>query len=140
MFCFWLGLPLVGGWHPVIFTRAVDLPFYVPRISHTFDLLLDFAITEGIWYKRNAEMHGCRSDQGLTWIPSVWSGRGILPVATNTNTGRATESLQSTCLSQGFTALNRHQGKSYKKQHIFGAGLQVQRFSSLSSGWEHGSI
>jgi hypothetical protein len=31
-------------------------------------------------------------------------------------------------------------GKSYKKQHLIGAGLQVQRFSSLPSRWEHGSI
>jgi hypothetical protein len=37
--------------------------------------------------------------------------------------------------------VNRHhdQGKSYKK-HLIGAGLQVQRFSPLSSRWEHGSI
>jgi hypothetical protein len=27
-----------------------------------------------------------------------------------------------------------------KKQHLIGAGLQVQRFSPLSSRWEHGSI
>jgi hypothetical protein len=26
------------------------------------------------------------------------------------------------------------------KQHLIGAGLQVQRFSSLSLRWEHGSI
>jgi hypothetical protein len=26
------------------------------------------------------------------------------------------------------------------KQHLIGAGLQVQRFSPLSSRWEHGSI
>jgi hypothetical protein len=41
------------------------------------------------------------------------------------------------CLSQGFTAVNRHhdQGKSYKKQHLLGAGLQVQRFSPLSLRW-----
>ena len=39
--------------------------------------------------------------------------------------------------------MNRHhdqEGKSYKKQHLIGAGLQVQRFSPLSSSWEHGSI
>jgi hypothetical protein len=38
--------------------------------------------------------------------------------------------------------VNRHhdQGKSYEGQHIFGAGLQVQKFSPLSSRWEHGSI
>jgi hypothetical protein len=60
------------------------------------------------------------------------------------------------CISWGFTAVNRHhdQGKSYKKtknkqtkkqnkktkKHLFGAGLQVQRFSPLSSRLEHGSI
>ena len=46
------------------------------------------------------------------------------------------------CISQGSTAVNRHhdQGKSYKKQHLIGAGLQVQRFSPLSSRWEHGSV
>jgi hypothetical protein len=27
-----------------------------------------------------------------------------------------------------------------KKKHLIGAGLQVQRFSPLSSRWEHGSI
>jgi hypothetical protein len=38
--------------------------------------------------------------------------------------------------------VNRHheQGKSYKKQHLIGAALQVQRFSPLSSRWENGSI
>jgi hypothetical protein len=38
--------------------------------------------------------------------------------------------------------MNRHHGqsKSYKKQHLIGAALQVQRFSPLSSRWEHGSI
>jgi hypothetical protein len=30
--------------------------------------------------------------------------------------------------------------KSYKRQELIGAGLQVQRFSPLSSRWEHGSI
>jgi hypothetical protein len=32
------------------------------------------------------------------------------------------------CLNQGLTAVNRHhdQGKSYKGQHLIGAGLQVQ--------------
>jgi hypothetical protein len=46
------------------------------------------------------------------------------------------------CLSYGFTAVNRHhdQGKSYKKQHLIGDGLQVQGFSPLSSRWEHGNI
>jgi hypothetical protein len=45
-------------------------------------------------------------------------------------------------LSLGFTAVNRHhdQGKSYKGQDLIGAGLQVQRFSPLSSRQEHGSI
>ena len=38
--------------------------------------------------------------------------------------------------------MNRHhnQGKSYTKQHLTGAGLQVQRFSPLSSqagAWQH---
>jgi hypothetical protein len=28
----------------------------------------------------------------------------------------------------------------YKGQYLFGAGLQVQRFSPLSSRWVHGSI
>jgi hypothetical protein len=32
------------------------------------------------------------------------------------------------------------QGKSYKKQHLTGASLPVQRFSPLSSRWERGSI
>jgi len=38
--------------------------------------------------------------------------------------------------------VSRHhdQGNSYKGQHLSGAGLQVQRFSPLSSRWEHGSI
>jgi hypothetical protein len=38
--------------------------------------------------------------------------------------------------------VNRYhdQGKSYKGQHLIGAGLQVQRFSPLSSWWEPGSI
>jgi hypothetical protein len=37
--------------------------------------------------------------------------------------------------------VNRHhdQDKSYTKQHLIGASLQVQRFSPLSR-WEHGSI
>jgi hypothetical protein len=36
--------------------------------------------------------------------------------------------------------VNRHydQGNSYKDNIYLGAGLQVQRFSSLSSRWEHG--
>jgi hypothetical protein len=42
----------------------------------------------------------------------------------------------------GFIAVNRYhdQGKSYKGQCLIGAGLQVQRFSPLSSRWEQGSI
>jgi hypothetical protein len=38
--------------------------------------------------------------------------------------------------------MNRHydQGNSYKRQHLIGTGLQVQRFSPLLSRWEHGSI
>jgi hypothetical protein len=27
-----------------------------------------------------------------------------------------------------------------KKQHLIGAGLQIQRFSPLSPTWEHGNI
>jgi hypothetical protein len=50
--------------------------------------------------------------------------------------------IHAECLSQGLTVVNRHhdQSKSYKGQHVFGAGLQVQRSSPLSSRWEHGSI
>jgi hypothetical protein len=49
---------------------------------------------------------------------------------------------QADCLCQGFTAMNRHhnQGKAYKGQHLIGTGLQVQRFSPLSSRQEHDSI
>ena len=38
----------------------------------------------------------------------------------------------------GFIAVKRHHdhGNSYKGQHLIGTGLQVQRFSSLSSRWE----
>jgi hypothetical protein len=45
-------------------------------------------------------------------------------------------------LSSGVTAVNRHhdQGNSYKGQHLIGAGLQVQRFSPLSSRQKHSSI
>ena len=41
-----------------------------------------------------------------------------------------------------FTAVNRHhdQDKSYKGQHLTGAGLQVLRFCPLSSGQKHGSF
>jgi hypothetical protein len=34
--------------------------------------------------------------------------------------------------------IHHDQGKSYKGQHLFGAELQVQRFSPLLSMWEHG--
>jgi hypothetical protein len=46
------------------------------------------------------------------------------------------------CVVGILTAVSRHhdQGKSYKRQHLIGAGLQVQRFSLVSSRWEHGSI
>jgi hypothetical protein len=46
------------------------------------------------------------------------------------------------CLSQGLIAVNRHHDyvSSYKDQDLIGAGLQVQRFSPLSSRQEHGSI
>jgi hypothetical protein len=39
-------------------------------------------------------------------------------------------------------AVNRHhdQGKSYKGQYLIGSGLQVQKFSPLSSRQEHGGI
>jgi hypothetical protein len=39
-------------------------------------------------------------------------------------------------------AVKKHhdQGHSYKGQHLIGSGLQVQRFSPLSSRWEHGNI
>ena len=55
---------------------------------------------------------------------------------------RCPDRQKSVCLSQGFTAVNRHhdQDNSYKGQHLIGIGLQVQRFSSLSSRWEYGSI
>ena len=33
-----------------------------------------------------------------------------------------------------------HSGKSYKGQRLIGAGLQVQRFSLLSSRWEYSNI
>jgi hypothetical protein len=38
--------------------------------------------------------------------------------------------------------MNRHydQGKSYKGQHLIGAGLQVQRFSPLLSRQESASV
>jgi hypothetical protein len=39
-------------------------------------------------------------------------------------------------------AVKRHhgQGNSYKGQHLIRSGLEVQRFSPLSSRWEHGSV
>lgn len=36
--------------------------------------------------------------------------------------------------------LHHDQDNFYKGQHLIGAGLQVQRFSRLSSRQEHGSI
>ena len=44
----------------------------------------------------------------------------------------------STGLRTGCIALERHhdQSNSYKGKHLIGAGLQFQRFSSLSSWWE----
>jgi hypothetical protein len=38
--------------------------------------------------------------------------------------------------------VNRHhdQGNSYKGKHLIGADLQGQRFSPLSSRWEHGRV
>ena len=36
--------------------------------------------------------------------------------------------------------VHHDQGKCYKGQHLIWADLQVQRFSPLSSRWEHGSI
>ena len=42
----------------------------------------------------------------------------------------------------GFSTVNRHHDhdNSYKEQHLIGAGLQVRRFSSLSSRREHGTV
>ena len=42
----------------------------------------------------------------------------------------------------GSIAVKRHhdQGNSYKAKHFIGAGLQVQKFSPLSSWQEHGSV
>jgi hypothetical protein len=36
--------------------------------------------------------------------------------------------------------IKKTKNKKQKKQHLIGAGLQVQRFSPLSSRWEHGTI
>lgn len=46
------------------------------------------------------------------------------------------------CVSKGLIAMNRpyEQCKFYEGQHLFGAGLQVQRLSLLSSRQKHGSI
>jgi hypothetical protein len=62
--------------------------------------------------------------------------------ATRQNTHEQNTMMIKHRISQGFTAVNRHhdQGKSYKNQHLIGASLQVQRFSPLSSRWEHDSI
>jgi hypothetical protein len=48
----------------------------------------------------------------------------------------------SNYLSKGFIAVKRHHdhGNSSEGKHLIGAGLQVQRFSPLSSWWEHGSV
>jgi len=45
-------------------------------------------------------------------------------------------------VSRSFNAVDRHhdQGKSSKGPYLIGAGLHDQRFSPLSSRWEHGSI
>ena len=45
-------------------------------------------------------------------------------------------------VSQGCIAEKRHhdQDNSYKRHNLVGPGLQVQRFSLLSSMWEHGII
>jgi hypothetical protein len=52
------------------------------------------------------------------------------------------DNMLAICLGYGSTAVNRHhdQGKSYKGQHLIGTGLHAQRFSPLSSRWEHGSM
>jgi hypothetical protein len=51
-------------------------------------------------------------------------------------------SLAVPVLVQVFIAVKRHheQGNSYERQHLVGAGLQIQRFSPLSLWQEHGSI
>ena len=61
----------------------------------------------------------------------------VLVCSTEIENGEA----MTDCLSYGFTAVNRHhdQGKSYKG-HLIWAGLQVQRFSPLSSRQEQGSV
>jgi len=43
------------------------------------------------------------------------------------------------CLSQALIAVNRHhdQGKSYKRQHLIGAGLQVQPIIIKAGTWQH---
>jgi hypothetical protein len=52
------------------------------------------------------------------------------------------DSLIHQCPVLGFYCCEQiyDQGKSYKGQHLIGASLQAQRFSPLSSSWEHGSI
>ena len=49
---------------------------------------------------------------------------------------------QSSCLSHGFVVVNRHhkQGNTYKNNIYWVVGLQVQRFSPLSSRQEHSRI
>ena len=45
------------------------------------------------------------------------------------------------CLGVSISVKRHHsQSNSYKEKHLIGAGLQVQRFSPLSSRWEHGNI
>jgi hypothetical protein len=36
--------------------------------------------------------------------------------------------------------IKQQQQQQQQQQHLIGAGLQFQRFSPLSSRWEHGSI
>jgi hypothetical protein len=63
----------------------------------------------------------------LILFKTEWQGSGMLliPVAFS----------EGDCLSLGFTVVKRHhdQGNTYKGQHLVGAGLQIQRFSPLSS-------
>jgi hypothetical protein len=51
------------------------------------------------------------------------------------------EAIGRKILCSGFTAVNRqHDESKFYKEHLIGAGLQVQRFSLISSRREHGSI
>jgi hypothetical protein len=47
--------------------------------------------------------------------------------------------LPGTGIASYETAITGSQGNFYK-EHLIGAGLQIQRFNPLSSRWEHGSI